>query len=89
MDERLLPCPFCGSTKVDLVPYNQVHHDDECECYNGSCDSWAVNCDASGTSSEGYAGGCGATAGAGMTREQAIENWNRRAVSATCSGEQK
>lgn len=76
----LLPCPFCGCSKVFLVPYNQIHHDDECECFSSSGDAWAVNCDASGLSTTGYAGGCGATAGIGMSIEQAIENWNRRAT---------
>lgn len=82
MDSNLLPCPFCGNPKVALVPYNQVHHDDECECFTAHSDAWSVNCDASGTSSEGYAGGCGATGGVGLSEAQAAEIWNRRYLSA-------
>lgn len=80
MDLKLSPCPFCGKEApiVALVPYNKVHHADDCDCYNDADCHWVVNCDASGTSSEGYKGGCGATAGSGLTKQEAVEIWNRR-----------
>ena len=78
MADALMPCPFCGNTKVSLVPYSQVHHDEDCECYNESHpDAWAVNCDASGTSGS-HAPGCGAMSGVDITQAKAIKKWNTR-----------
>jgi hypothetical protein len=81
MDLKLEPCPFCGNTAVEVVHYSEIRHDDECECYAENSDAWAVNCDASGTSTEGYKSGCGATGGVGVNQAEAAELWNQRADS--------
>ena len=86
--EAPLFCPFCGaSAPVALVPYNQVHHSDDCDCFNDADCHWVVNCNASGTSSEGYAGGCGAVGGAGVTKREAIDLWNQRYCVHSASGD--
>lgn len=65
MENKLLPCPFCGQTKTLIfVP------DDDYMVYA------AVNCR---VECETVLGGCGATGGFRETEEEAIEAWNRRA----------
>jgi hypothetical protein len=86
MDERLLPCPFCGNAKVELVHYSEIRHETECECYAENSDAWAVVCDASGTIGN-YKPGCGATGGVGVNQAEAADLWNRRPDSATTSQE--
>lgn len=78
MTAKLKPCPFCGKSVAIFTDMKELE-----ECYNydqGICDDLdyvcsrypIVVCDAT-------KGGCGASAGYGESKKEAIEKWNRRA----------
>lgn len=70
----LLPCPFCGkSVAVVWSSWSEDAHDEfqeNDECFEVVCDAHQPN----------GPGGCGASSGAGMTPEEAVAKWNRRAI---------
>lgn len=71
----LLPCPFCGKTHSLIVGAASEAWDvDEHGPYPHT-ESYAVFCDAS---TDGRRGGCGGAGGYRLTKDEAIEVWNRR-----------
>ena len=74
MDEiKLLPCPFCGGTKlfVGTVAEAAMQDRNHPEYYSNSR-NYTVVCDYT-------EGGCGASSGGGSrSKEEAAEAWNRR-----------
>ena len=69
MDNKLRPCPFCGSTTApSLLRGDEITECDE----NEHSDSWAMVCDA-------HNGGCGAAAGYHVNPDSAVHKWNGRA----------
>lgn len=80
MEIKLRECPFCG--KKDTVDFTDAKEleectkfeSEDCPCYEEmpSCYCVAVVCSV-------YKKGCGAISGYAVTREKAIELWNRRA----------
>ena len=65
-DERLNPCPFCGST---TAPYVTRYWNDELKRYEEF--QWQVICNFN-------AGGCGGSSGVRGDEHLAIELWNGR-----------
>ena len=68
---KLKPCPFCGSEKIiitDCRELKQCNNFAECGCMP----NYTVCCDF-------RQGGCGATSGYRLNKEEAIEAWNKRA----------
>lgn len=63
-EPQLLPCPFCGNTKLFVGTSDDILDD-------GKTNEFAVCCDFS-------QGGCGASSGFEDTMEEAIEIWNKR-----------
>lgn len=71
----LLPCPFCGKTHSLIVgAASEAWDADEHGPYPHT-ESYAVFCDAS---TDGRRGGCGGAGGYRLTKDEAIEVWNRR-----------
>lgn len=71
----LLPCPFCGKTHSPIVgAASEVWNADEHGPYPHT-EFYAVFCDAS---TDGRRGGCGGAGGYRLTKDEAIEVWNRR-----------
>lgn len=71
----LLPCPFCGKTHSLIVgAASEAWDADEHGPYPHT-ESYAVFCDAS---TDGRRGGCGGAGGYRLTKDEAIEAWNRR-----------
>ena len=68
---ELKPCPFCGGEKLiitDCKELEECSNFEKCEyvnCYTVCCDF--------------EQGGCGATSGYRLHKEEAIEAWNKRA----------
>lgn len=71
--ENLKQCPFCGNKNIFCgtdLEIEYLDEDEDAAAY--ATGQYAVVCDA-------QAGGCGATAGYGNTKEIVIQKWNRRA----------
>lgn len=68
-DERLRPCPFCGST---VAPHATRWWNDSRKIYEEH--QWQVICNFN-------KGGCGGASGVRGSEFLAIELWNRRAES--------
>ena len=71
---KLKPCPFCGGTQLFVGTIAEIEMQDEDHPdYLHSSKIYAVVCDY-------IKGGCGASTGGGaISKEEAIEAWNRRA----------
>lgn len=74
MDEiELKPCPFCGGTKIFVGSVAEIELTDkysqDYDLYNSQ---FQAVCDYT-------AGGCGASSCCCESKDEAIENWNRRA----------
>ena len=71
----LEPCPFCGKTHSLIVgAASETWDADEHGPYPHT-ESYAVFCDAS---TDGRRGGCRGAGGYRLTKDEAIEAWNRR-----------
>lgn len=86
LENKLKPCPFCGCDLTQFPLFMVVHHATsdayvkwliETKQIIGSDDSFVVNCIK-----------CGAVSPRGISKESAIEEWNRR-CSAKVSGGDK
>lgn len=69
--KELKPCPFCGGEKLiitDCIELEDCNNFEKCE-YEPY---YTVCCDFN-------QGGCGATTGFCLNKQEAIEAWNRRA----------
>lgn len=66
MYRELRPCPFCGSPerRLFVVPFSGDYDHPE---------GWYVSCEISDY-------GCGSTGPVRQTREEAIEEWNKRLI---------
>ena len=66
MENKFKPCPFCGSSIVDVFCID----DGWGNCHYKKADvTWSVECDS-----------CIAEGPWGKTKEEAIDKWNRRII---------
>lgn len=72
MMNKLKPCPFCGSTDVEVI--NALEEQPEMELIGLTKDNWNVVCNE-----------CHAFGGTQRTEAEAIEAWNRRANDEYCA----
>lgn len=78
-NSELKPCPFCGSSIAVVIC--TTHELSGCDCYIDS-PGFAVCCSINEISSvplSDWKPGCGASSGYGLTKEEVVEKWNRRA----------
>ena len=69
---KLKPCPFCGGEKLIITDCRELEGCNDFEIFEHA-PRYAVCCDFT-------QGGCGAESGYRITKKEAIEAWDRRAV---------
>lgn len=79
---NLLPCPFCGKTHSLIIGAASEMWDTDEHGQYPHTETYAVFCDAS---TDGGKGGCGGAGGYRLTKDDAIEAWNRRVPAVTPS----
>lgn len=71
MGIKMAPCPFCGRADALCIEWASEQSDWE----DGNEDSCQIYCDASGSVEPR---GCGASCGACVDEDVAIQKWNER-----------
>ena len=82
MSEKLKPCPFCGSKYAPILSnvceceMCANFEDEDCpKCYNPTGNDGCIHFVVCSV----HKGGCGASTGWHINKEEAIGAWNRRA----------
>lgn len=80
-ESKLKPCPFCGKRVAEISDAHELAECGNFEAEECPCESFenAVECGLKIVVCNVQRGGCGASSGYCLTREQAVYEWNRRA----------
>lgn len=78
---KLKPCPHCGSINLE---FTDMHNLEECGNFDTDycpCNEYdsTAHCAYTSVVCTVQKGGCGASSGYYLTKEEAAESWNRRA----------